>query len=140
LIEQVIEVASSSFSGDLCEYLLLLAGSFNHRSIHKAALENGATILEHDGVSLLAISPFQREQQQFNRARWLAILDEKILVFGTPAMVRNALDRYLHNEQTDPIHSQHANCERAQPVVKAAVQAIGEQMRFAEVASWDSGT
>jgi hypothetical protein len=102
-IEQVIEAASSPFSGDLSEYLLLLAGSFNHFSIYKAALENGATSLEYDGVSLLAISPFQREQRRLNGARWFVILDDRILVFGTPGIVTSALDRYVHNEQTDPI-------------------------------------
>jgi hypothetical protein len=102
-IEQVIEAASSSVSEDLSEYLLLLAGSFNHRRIYKAALENGATSLEHNGVSLLAIPPFQREKQRFNGVRWLAILEERILVFGTPALVGNALDRHAHQDQTDPI-------------------------------------
>jgi hypothetical protein len=102
-IEQVIEAAASPFSRDRSEYVLLLAGSFNHFSIYKAALENGATSLVHDGVSLLAISPFQRQQRQFNRVRWLAILDERILIFGTPAKVSDALDRHAHNEQTDPV-------------------------------------
>ena len=102
-IEQVIEAASSPFSRDLSESLLLLAGRFNRLGIYKAALKNGATSLEHDGVSLMAISPFQREQRQFNRVRWLAIIDERILIFGTPAMVRNALDRHAHYEQMDPV-------------------------------------
>jgi hypothetical protein len=102
-IDEVIEVASSTEAGDLSDRLLLLSGRFHHGTIFKSALEIGATRNEHDGVSLLVIPPFQREQRRSEQVRWLAILDDRILVFGTPGMVANALDRYVHDERTDPI-------------------------------------
>ena len=102
-IEEVVESASSSVAGDVSNHLLLLRGRFDHARIFKAAIENRATRRDYNGLSLLVIPPFQRERQQINQVRWLAILNDRILVFGVPGTVANALDRYAHNEQTDPI-------------------------------------
>ena len=102
-IDEVIEAASSTEAGDLSDRLLLLSGRFHLGTIFKSALEIGATRNEHDGVSLLVIPPFQREQRRTEQVRWLAILDDRILVFGTPGMVANALDRHVHDERADPI-------------------------------------
>jgi hypothetical protein len=101
-IEEVIEAASSSEAGDLTEHLLLLYGRFNPGAIFKSALENGAARSDPFGSGLLAIPPMRREQHETG-TRWLAIPDDRVLVFGTPGIVASALDRYAHSEQPDPI-------------------------------------
>lgn len=102
-INEVIEAADSSIAGDLSDHLLLVAGSFDHARVFKAALENGAGRAEYDGRELLVLRPFGRESPSMKDVRWLAILENRVLVFGVPRMVAKALDRYERHEPADPI-------------------------------------
>jgi hypothetical protein len=99
--EGVVEVASSSSAGDLEDDLLLLAGRFDGHRIFRAALENGAARAEYDGVELVVIPPFPREEKQMWAVRWMAILNDNTLVFGVPGMVKKALDRHQWNDAAD---------------------------------------
>ena len=101
-IEEVVAVASSSGQGDLNDHLLLVAGHFDSARVFRAAIENGATRTTHNGTDLLVVRPFTREQQQMSQVRWLAILNERTLVFGVPSLVANALDRHDRSDPTDP--------------------------------------
>lgn len=105
-INEVIEAAASSDTGDLSDHLLLVAGHFDRLGIFKAALENGSTATEYSGEQVLVVKPFDREKYSMNAVRWLAILKNKVLVFGTPGMVARALDRHVRNEPADAILSQ----------------------------------
>jgi hypothetical protein len=107
VIKEVVQVASSPTTGDLSDHLLLLAGRFNSEIIFKSALETGAPRMEYRGVEILALQPFPRERQQFFQLRWLAIMSDKILIFGMPSMVAKALDRYEDNDAADPSLLQH---------------------------------
>lgn len=100
-INEVIEAAASSNTADLSDHLLLLAGRFDRSGIFKAALENGSTGAEYNGEQVLVVKPFDREKYSMNAVRWLAILKNRVLVFGVPGMVARTLDRYERNEPAD---------------------------------------
>lgn len=101
--DEVIEVATSSSEGELHEHLVLTAGRFDRDHIFSAALENGGKITEYRGQQLLVVGPFARESQEIGAARWMAILDDRTTIFGTPMFVRQALDRYLSGTGPDPL-------------------------------------
>jgi hypothetical protein len=67
----------------------------------------GADRFEYRGVGVLALPPPLRERSQFSESRWLAIMNDKILIFGMPSMVAKALDLYEDNIPTDPMLVQH---------------------------------
>lgn len=102
-INEVIEADASSNTGDLDDHLLLLAGHFDRSGIFKAALENGSARAEYNGEQVLVVKPFDREKYSMNSVRWLAILKNRVLVFGVPGMVARTLDRYERNEPADAI-------------------------------------
>lgn len=101
VIDEVIEVAASSASGRLAEHLLLVAGHFDRERIFKAAELNGAQGSEFQGETVLLIRPFAREQAEMLDARWLVILNDRIAMLGTRAMVQNALRRYATHADID---------------------------------------
>jgi hypothetical protein len=47
------------------------------------------------------LKPFAREEQEMRDTRWLAMLDNSTAIFGSPAMVKSALDRYLSEATAD---------------------------------------
>jgi hypothetical protein len=102
-INGMIEVASSSIAADLSDHLLLVSGHFNGTRIFRAALENGSTRITDNGHTLLVIRPFDREIPSMPDVRWIAILNNRVLVFGVPSMVTIALSRYERGEPADPI-------------------------------------
>ena len=101
--DEVIEVATSSGEGELYEHLVLVAGQFNRERIFRAAVGNGAFITDYRGQGLLVVEPFAREKQEIDTSRWMAILDDRTAIFGTPELVRQALDRHLDNSNPDPL-------------------------------------
>lgn len=100
--DEVIEVAVSSAAGELRDHLVLLAGQFNRELIFRAALGNGATLTEYGGQPVLVVKPFTREKGQISSPRWMAILDGSRGIFGSPELVRRALDRYRRRSGPDP--------------------------------------
>jgi hypothetical protein len=100
-VDGLIEVAMPSPRGDLGDHLLLARGSFNGRHVLEAAQNNGGVASSYAGVKVVVVKPFAREQKEMIDTRWLAMLDDNIAIFGTPAMVRNALDRYRSSAAAD---------------------------------------
>lgn len=100
-VDKLIEAAASSLRGELSEHLLLAGGSFRGAGILHAAESDGGVRSEYKGVRIVELKPFAREQQEMGDIRWLAMLDDKTAVFGSPAMVRSALDRYLSSAPAD---------------------------------------
>lgn len=100
-VDKLIEVAASSSRGELSEHLLLLRGSFDGRRILKAAQDSGAISDHYDGVRVAELEPFARERQEVQDTRWLAFPDESTVIFGTPALVKSALDRYVSASRVD---------------------------------------
>lgn len=101
--EEVIEVAATSSEGELHEHLLLVAGQFDRERIFRAALDNGASRSDYRGQPLLVVQPFAREKQALDASRSMAILDDRTTIFGSPLLVRQALDRYLDKSAPDPL-------------------------------------
>ena len=100
-VDKLIEVAMPSPRGDLGEHLLLVRGSFNGRHILQAAAGNGGTPDSYAGVKIVIVKPFAREQKEMTDTRWLAVLNDTTSIFGTPVVVKNALDRYLASAAAD---------------------------------------
>jgi hypothetical protein len=101
-VDRLIEVAMSlRHDGDLGEHLLLLRGSFNGPRILQAAEGNGGVATEYRGMRIVALKPFTREQREMPDTRWLAIVGDRTAVFGTPAIVKSALDRYVSSAAAD---------------------------------------
>jgi hypothetical protein len=101
--DEVIEVATSSAERELDEHLVLVAGRFDRERIFRAAVENGASMSQYRGERLLVVEPFARERQEMNASRWMAILDDRTTVFGSPQLVLQALDLYLNRSVPDPL-------------------------------------
>ena len=89
--DEVIEAAAWNARGELNEHLLLVAGRFDRERIFRAARQNGALTSPDTGETVLVIRPFQREQKQMPDVRWLAILDNRTALLGTPVLVQEAL-------------------------------------------------
>jgi hypothetical protein len=100
-VDKLVEVAMSSPRGDLSEHLLLARGSFDGRRILADAEKNGGTRTEYKGVRIVNLKPFPREQQEMRDTRWLTVLDDNTVLFGTPITVMGALDRYLSSSAVD---------------------------------------
>jgi hypothetical protein len=102
-IDETIWVAASSPQGELNEHLLLVAGRFDREHIFQAAERNGVVTGFYRGLEVLLVKPFAREQGRMHDTRWMAILDGQTVVFGTPWLVKRALDRYVSHESADPL-------------------------------------
>ncbi len=100
-VDKLIEAAASSSRGELSEHLLLAAGSFRDAAILQAAESEGGVRSEYNGVRIVELKPFAQEQQEMRDTRWLAMLDDKVAIFGSPVMVKDALDRYLSSAAAD---------------------------------------
>lgn len=98
-VDEVVWAAASSPNHELGEHLLLIAGRFDREHIFKSARQNGGQTLWYSGAEVLVVQPFAREQM--HDRRWLAILDNRTAVFGTPPMVQEALERYATHESAD---------------------------------------
>jgi hypothetical protein len=102
-VDETIWIAASSPQGKLNEHMLLVTGRFGREHIFQAAEQNGATTSIYRGLEVLLVKPFAREERQMHDTRWMAILDGRTVVFGTPWLVQKALDRYLGHEPADPL-------------------------------------
>ncbi len=100
VIERVVLVAGMGPMGHLSEHALLANGHFNSRNIFKAALSNGAGQMGYEGFPVLVLQPMERNRDIAPEVRWLIVIDGKIVVFGSIAMVQEALRRYM--ERTSP--------------------------------------
>jgi hypothetical protein len=100
-VDRLIEVAMPSPRGDLAEHLLLAHGSFEGPRILNQAERNGGGRSEYRGVRIVELKPFPREEKEMTDTRWLTVLDDNTAIFGTPTIVKIALDRYLSSAAAD---------------------------------------
>jgi hypothetical protein len=103
VFDEIVEAAASRSGGELKEHLLLVAGHFDGEKIYRSAEQNGARSSRFDGLKVVLIEPFAREQGDMLETRWLVILNDRIAMFGTPAIVQNALGRYFNHAVPDPV-------------------------------------
>jgi hypothetical protein len=101
--EHVLLVAGMGPMGHLSAHVLLADGQFNFRNIFKAALSNGAGLMDFEGFSVLVLQPLDRNRDVAPEVRWLIVIDGKIVVFGSVAMVQEALRRYLGRQSPNVI-------------------------------------
>jgi hypothetical protein len=99
LLHQVIFVAAGSAQEGV--HSLLVSGQFDRDRIFKAAISNGASVIEYRGLPVLVRPPFAREQSTMNENRWLVVLQPSVAIFGSEASVREEVDRSLAASVTD---------------------------------------
>lgn len=87
VVRHAIFVAAPGEAGGLSEHSLLMAGHFDRERIYQSAVLGGARAFDYRGVGVVRIQPFERERDTFNEVRWLAILDQDLLLFGTISVV-----------------------------------------------------
>jgi hypothetical protein len=101
--DEIVEVAASRSGGELNEHLLLVAGHFDGERIYRSLEQNGAKTTYFDALRIIPIEPFAREKGDMLETRWLAILNDRIAMFGTPAIVQKSLERYFNHAVPDPV-------------------------------------
>ena len=104
--DEVIEAAASNSIGQLTDHLLLVAGRFDRERIFRAAEQNGAQASQSEGETVLLVRPFPREERQMKETRWLAIIDSRTALLGSPQLVQQALRRYVTHAEPDPVLTQ----------------------------------
>ena len=104
VIQQVIMVAADGGPGTLTEHSLLAIGHFDPTLTHRPTA--GASASRYRDIPVLVVQPFARERADLNDVRWLAMIDSDVTLFGTIAMVKQELDRYLNRSAADPFFVQ----------------------------------
>lgn len=108
-VDKLVEAAASSPRGELSEHLLLVSGSFRGTAILHTAEDKGGVDDRYDGVQVVSLKPFQQELREMHDVRWLAIPDNNTIIFGSPAMVKVALDRYVSSAPADAMLMKRMN-------------------------------
>ena len=108
-VDKLIEAAASSPRGELSEHLLLLSGSFRGTAILHTAEAKGGVDDRYNGVQVVSLKPYQQELREMHDVRWLAIPDNNTIIFGSPAMVKVALDRYVSSAPADAMMMKRVN-------------------------------
>ena len=103
ILDEVIEVAAAPAGGSLSEHMLLVAGQMDRARIFRSLEENGAESVKFLGERILLIKPFTREEGDMLDTRWLAILDNRIAILGTPWLVQKAIRRYADHAVPDSV-------------------------------------
>ncbi len=101
--DEIVEVAASRSGGELKEHLLLVAGHFDGERIYRSLEQNATQTTRFDALKIILIEPFAREKGDMLETRWLVILNDRIAMFGTPALVQSALGRYFDHAVADPV-------------------------------------
>lgn len=100
--DQIIMVATD-VDGAHSAHSLTAIGRFNQKLIYRSVYHAGAKAIQYRNIAILEIQPFSRERDSYYGVRWLAMIDSKLAVFGTQAMVQTQLDRYLEHSAVDPL-------------------------------------
>ena len=102
VLHDVVFIASVSGKGGLSEHGLLAGGHFDRDAVFKLAERDHASEEIYRGVMVLTVPAFARERGPFDEVRWLAILNDKIAIFGSVASVQRVLDRWIANSLPEP--------------------------------------
>lgn len=99
--DQIIMVAAN---GDrpYSAHSIIVTGRFNQELVYKSVYQTGAKAIRYRGVAILEMQPFARERDNFYDVPWLAMMDSRLAILGTPSLVQIELDRYLNDSQVDP--------------------------------------
>lgn len=103
MFDEIVEVAFAPSGLALSEHMVLVAGRFDRERIFQSLKENGAEILEYQGCDIALVKPLVRERGDMLDDRWLAILDNRTGIFGTPWLVQQALRRAADHAVPDSI-------------------------------------
>ncbi|HEY2471000.1 MAG TPA: hypothetical protein VGI45_24610 [Terracidiphilus sp.] len=102
-IGQMLFVAASGQNGTVSEHSLLVSGHFNQEAITRFVENSRRRTEVYRDLPVLVVSPFTREVGTFREVRWLVVLNSQILIFGSPVLVREELDRWIANSPPDSI-------------------------------------
>jgi hypothetical protein len=101
VFNEIIEVAAAPAGGALSEHMLLAGGRFDRQVIFRSIEMNGAASFHYQGEPVLLIRPLTRERGDMLDPRWMVILENRICMFGTRGLVKQALRRYFEHAVPD---------------------------------------
>jgi hypothetical protein len=87
-------------------HTLLARGRFNSEILYRSALGRGAVEESYRGLPVLLVPPLAREHSELNEFTSLAVLDSRVLLFGTQEYVRQEMDRFIAGSGRDPWFAQ----------------------------------
>lgn len=96
--DQVIVADFASDTDSLGNHLLLAQGRFSFAAIASTTPVGEASSGSYKGVPVLIFESLANQSRGF---RWLAVPQSHVALFGSPASVQQALDRYLSNAPGD---------------------------------------
>ena len=99
LIEQVIAADWQLNGNRLGNHLLIAQGRFNPGRVFPAEADRVVEKLQYDGMAVVAIDATGGSKPG---ARWLAMPQRDIALFGNPSAVQVALDRFRSGRAADP--------------------------------------
>jgi hypothetical protein len=100
-MHQVIYLAGGGQGVGPKDHSLLVSGHFDRDRIFRAAVFNGASMVEFLGVPVLVVSPPARELNIVHEPRWLAVQHSTTAIFGSEASVREEIARELAGKPAD---------------------------------------
>jgi hypothetical protein len=83
------------------DHTLLARGRFSSEIIYRSVIYQGGVQENYRGLPVLSVPPLARERSEVNESRWLAIVDTRVLLLGTPEYVRREIDRLLAGSEPD---------------------------------------
>jgi hypothetical protein len=83
------------------DHSLLVSGHFDRDRIFRAAVSNGASMIEFLGVPVLVVSSPARGLNIVHESRWLAVQHSTTAIFGSEASVREEIARELAGKPAD---------------------------------------
>ena len=97
-IDQLVFAASAVRDVGNPEHSLLVFGRFDARGVRESAR---TTQKLYRGIPMMIVHPFDRERSILPHDRLLAIIDSRLVLFGTPSSVEQEVDRYLDGATID---------------------------------------
>jgi hypothetical protein len=98
ITHEVIFTASADIQGNLTEHSILVSGHFDRGHLFRSA---STPSIQYRGISVVVVSPLERERSSFHDLRWFTVLNTDVVVFGTVATVQQEVDRYLAGSTSD---------------------------------------
>lgn len=97
--DRVVVANYPSESDSLGEHLLLAQGRFSRAGLHPRVASLTSTESIYNGIPVLILGPVSDESPG---ERWIALPSNKVVLLGSPAAVRRALDRFVQGAPADP--------------------------------------
>jgi hypothetical protein len=102
-IHQLMIASLDFIPGEVIHHSVLAKGHFDHTRIYDSLIRNGGGSRVYRGIEIATVPQApSRANGADETALWLAVLDDRMLLLGSEAMIQEELDRYEAGLKTDP--------------------------------------